>query len=326
MVDSLAELTIVVKQPPAPLELDDGVVGRPAQDGLEDAPRVREGAQRALGRGVDNVVRVAGRVAKVVRVAPLVHPGRLEEAPVVVVGRDRLARLGRQDDQVPHLVADEAAHVRRQARRLGEQGPLAAARGLLGPQPRGVELVVPALVALQLPAPEPAKVQVSLAVVGVDKGRRVDAEAAPDGFRVRDKGALGPVADGDADAEDALAVPGGEVEVVPPVPALSGVGGPELLADPGHVLGAQHHAVVHHVRVGRVQARRRVDVVVGHVVLVPVVVEGYVRLPVVRGVNVHAPVEDVGGRVRRVQVGYQWWCHFILISYSICFRLSRCFL
>lgn len=162
-----------------------------------------------------------------------------------------------------------------------------------------------ALVALQLAAPEPAEVQVRVARVGVHEGRGVDAVAAGDGLGVRREGPGGGVADGDADAEDGRRVARREEQVVPPV--LEGrVGRPELLRRPRHVLGAQHHAVVGHgaLAVRRVQRRRREHVVVGHVVLVAVVVELDVRLAVVRGVDVHAALEDVGGGVRRVEVGY----------------------
>ncbi len=48
----------------------------------------------------------------------------------------------------------------------------------------------------------------------------------------------------------------------------------------------------------RVERRRAEDVVVGHVVLVAIVVEGDVRLAVVRGVDEDLALEDVRRRVR----------------------------
>lgn len=107
------------------------------------------------------------------------------------------------------------------------------------------------------------------------------------------------VCDGDADAEDAFLVARREVEVVLPVLG-GGVGRPQLLGHPGHVGGLEGDAVVSRGSAGGVQ---REDVVVVHVVLVAIVVELDVGLPVVRGVDVELSLEDVGGRVRGVDVG-----------------------
>lgn len=314
VVDALAQLAVVMEEPPAALELDDGMVRGPAQHGLQDPPCVREGAEGRVPDGVDEVVRVAGRVAEVVLSRALVHPGGLEEAAVVVVGGDGRAGLGRQDDEVARG-GREAPHVWRQGRDLGEQRDLAGAGRLLRARPRLVErrdavrvrLAADhgALVALQLAAPEPAEVQVRVARVRVDEGRGVDAEAPRYRLGVGHERAGRGVADGDADAEHGRPVARREVQVV--LAVLEGrIGRPELLRRPRHVLGAQHHAVVGHGvgGVGGVQRRRREDVVVGHVVLVAVVVELDVRLAVVRGVDVDAPLEDVGRGVRRVEVGY----------------------
>ncbi|TLD22168.1 hypothetical protein PspLS_08025 [Pyricularia sp. CBS 133598] len=303
MVNPSTELAVVVEQIPLALELDDGVVRRPAQDWLEDPPAI---GKRTVGRvadGVAQVVGVAGRVGKVVLAVVLVHPGGLEEAPVVVVGQDALARLGRQDFDLAHLLV-ELPHVARQPGHLWAQGVDALAGGFVGPLERGVEHVVALLVALQLATPQAAKVDVRLLLgVVVDEDGRVDAEGALDGLRVRGKGPLGLVGDGDADAEYPLLVAGGEVEVVLAV-AGGGVGGPQLFGHPGDVLGAEGQAVVHD-GLGRVEAVGGEDVVVGHVVLVAVVVELDVGLAVVRRVDVDLVVEDVGRRVGRVEVGYQ---------------------
>lgn len=324
MINPSAELTVVVEQVPLALELDDGVVRRPSQNRLEDPPAVRK---RPVGRvtdGVAQVVGVAGRVGKVVLAVVLVHPGGLEEAPVVVVGQDALARLGRQDFDLAHLLV-ELAHVARQPGDLWPQRVDALARGFVGPLERGVKHVVALLVALKLAAPQPAKVHVRLLfrVVVVDEHGRVDAEGTLDGLRVRGEGPLGLVGHGDADAEDALLVAGGEVEVVLAV-ARGGVGGPQLLGHPGYVLGAEGQAVVHD-RLGRVDAAGGEDVVVGHVVLIAVVVELDVGLAVVRRVDVDPVVEDVGRRVGRVEVGYQGG-HFVFFFATIAlwFRLGVC--
>lgn len=300
MIKAFTQLAVMVEQPPPPLKLDDGMMGGPAQNGLENAAGVGKGAQRAFGCGVDEVMRIARRITKVVGFALLVHPGRLEEAAIMVVGPYGLTRLGGQDDEIAH-VAVELAHVVAQLGHLGKQGILVVTARLLGPQPARVELVGPVLVALQLAAPQAAKVQVGLPVA-VDEGRGVDAEATADGVRVRHEWTLGRVGHGDANAEDGVLVARGEVEVVLSVLA-GGVGGPELLGNPGDVLGLEHDAVVDY-GVGGVQGRGAEDVVVSHVVLVAIVIELDAGVTVVRGVDVDAVVEDVGRGVGCVEVGY----------------------
>ena len=301
MVHALAQLAVMVEQVRPALKLHNRVMRRPAQHGLEDPAAVRERAQGAVTDAVGEEVRVARRVREVVLAAPLVHPRGLEEAAVVVVALDGLARLRRQDGDLLHG-AVELVHVVCELGHAGALGRDALARALLGALPRGVKgLGVAVLVALQLAAPETAKVQIRVAVV-VDERGRVDAEGSLDGLRIRDKGALGLVTLGHADAEDALLVAGGEVQVVFPV-LRGGVRGPELLAHPRDVLGPEDDAVVRHLARRGVQAGRGEDVVVGHVVLVAIVVELDVGLAVVGGVDVDAVVEDVGGGVCGEDVG-----------------------
>lgn len=300
MADALAQLTIMMKQPPAPLEPHNRMMRRPPQHRLEYAPSVRERAKRRVAHRVDEVVRIARRVAEVVLLPPLMHPRRLEEPPLMIVRENRLPRLRRQDNQIPRRLL-ETPHIPRQRRDLRKERPLALARRLLRPQPRLVERRDAvrvrlaghgALVALQLPAPEAPEVQERVARVRVHEGRGIDAEAPCNGLRVRHEGTGGRGADGDADAEDGGVVPRREEEVVLAV-LERGVGGPELLRRPRHVLGAQHGAVVGDGVRGR-QGRGREDVVVGHVVLVAVVVELDVCFAVVRGVDVDLALEDVG--------------------------------
>jgi hypothetical protein len=97
-----------------------------------------------------------------------------------------------------------------------------------------------------------------------------------------------------------------EVEVVAAVLALRAVGGPHLLVDPGHVLGADGDAVVRHLAA---LLGEREDVVVDHVVLVALVVEAEVVLAVVAGVDVDLAVEDVRRRVGRVDVRHEGLGH-----------------
>ncbi|KAI9163634.1 Sn1-specific diacylglycerol lipase beta [Paramyrothecium foliicola] len=303
VVDALAELAVVVEEVGPALELDDGVVGGPAQDGLEDAAAIGEGAEGALGGAVAQEVGVAGGVGEVVGVAALVQPRGLEEAAVVVVAEDGLAGLGVEDGELLD-VAVELAHVGRELRGLGALGSLALAGDLLGALPLGVEDVVALLVALELAAPQAAKVEVGLTIV-VDEGGRVNAKAAANGLGFRGEGTLWGVAYGHADAEDALLVARREVEVEFTVGALGAVWCPHLLGDPGDVLGAENDAVVGDLARGGVERGDAEDVVVGHVVLVAIVVELNVRLAVVRRVDVDLAVEDVGRGVSRVDVGDQ---------------------
>ena len=58
------ELCIVIKEVPLALELDDGVVVRPAQHRFENLPPHREWTVRRGPRRVHDEVRVAGRVQK----------------------------------------------------------------------------------------------------------------------------------------------------------------------------------------------------------------------------------------------------------------------
>lgn len=110
----------MVKQIPLALKLGNRMVRRPAQHRLQDPPAIRERPERAVARGVHQVVRVAGRVREVVLPAVLVHPRGLEEAPVVVVRGQRLARLPVQDPQLLRR-ARKLQHVLAQARHAREQ-------------------------------------------------------------------------------------------------------------------------------------------------------------------------------------------------------------
>lgn len=292
MIHALAQLAVMVEEVRPPLHLRDRVVRRPPQHGLQDPAAVGEGAQGALPPREAEEVRVAGRVREVVLAAALVQPRGLEEPASVVVGGDGLARLRGQDGDLLDLPV-ELVHV------VGEFRHARTLRGLLGAGalaallPGGVVRgCLSSLVALELAAPDAAEVEVGLAVV-VDEGGRVDAVGTLNGLRVRGEGPLGAGALRDADAEDTVLVAGGEVEVVLAVLG-GGVGGPELLGDPGDVLGAEDDAVVCHGAGGGVEGGEGEDVVVGHVVLVAIVVVLGAGVTVVGWVDVDTAVEDVG--------------------------------
>ncbi|KAL1954283.1 hypothetical protein VTO42DRAFT_1425 [Malbranchea cinnamomea] len=309
MVFAAGERRVVVEEVPLALELCDRMMRRPSQDRFQDAACIGERTQGARSRGVNEVVRVSGRVGEVVCAVVLVHPGSLEEAPVMVVCLERLTCLGGQDDQVLHRRSERAHVVVQLGDARTQRGHIA--RGLLGSRPAGVERA--RRPALELSAPDPAKVQVGLAVV-VDKACRIDAVAARDGLRVWRERTLGTIALCDADAEDALLVARREVQKVLPVLG-GGVGRPHLLRHPGDVCGLEGHAVVGH---GPAHGVHGQDVVVVHVVLVSIVVVGLGGFDVVRRVDVESAVEDVGGRVRSVDVSNEGLvsghCDFALFS------------
>lgn len=206
--------------------------------------------------------------------------------------------------------AVKAVHILCKSSNTWALGGNTSTADLLGALPVLVKGVITLLVALQLAAPKAAKVQVGLAVV-VDEAGRVDTVAARDGLRVGREGTLGPIRDSDADAKDVLRVTGWEIEVVAAI-ALRSIGRPHLLGYPGNVIGAEGYSVVGDGG-GWIQRLRAEDVVVGHVVLVAIVVEGNVGLAVVRWVDINLAIEDVGGRVGRVDVcdeGRHSYCGF----------------
>jgi len=299
VVNTLAELAVVMEQPPTALEFDDGVMRGPAEHRLQDAATVGEGSIRAVANGIAQIMGIAGRVTKVVLPVVLVHPRGLEEAAVMVVSGDGLPRLGCEDHDFAHILS-ELPHVVRQLGHARAQSVHALSRRLLRPLPLRVKDVVALLIALQLAAPQTAEVHVGLAVI-VDENGWIDAVAALDRLRVRSEGTLRTVADGHTNSEDTLLVAGREVQIVLAV-LKGGIRGPKLLGDPRDVLHLEDHAVISHGG-SRVEGLSAKDVVVDHVVLVAIVVELDVGLAVVRGVDVDLAFEDVGGGVSCVDVG-----------------------
>jgi len=221
---------IVVEQEPPLLELNDTVMRSPALDGFQNTTSVLEWTVRSVTDGVDKVMGVAGRVAEVVLAVILVHPSSLEEALIVVVSHDRLARLVEQDQLAGRL--GNGVHVLAELGDSWVQRLDALAGWFLGPGHLVVELAG-LLPALQLSSPQTADVQVGLAV-SVGEDGRVDAVGALHVVGVWLEWALWLVGLGDTDAEDSVLVSGGEVEEV--LLAVFGHGGvwcPELLRNPG---------------------------------------------------------------------------------------------
>ena len=80
MGDIVAGHAVVVAQVPLALELDNAVVGGPADDGIEDDSLIGEGSVRIVADGIAQVVAVASGVREIVLAVVLVHPAGLKEA------------------------------------------------------------------------------------------------------------------------------------------------------------------------------------------------------------------------------------------------------
>ena len=76
----------MVEEVPLFFELNDGVVGGPAEDGSEDATWVGEGAVRRVSHSIDDFVGVSGGVGEIVFAVIFVHPGAFEVAAFGVAG------------------------------------------------------------------------------------------------------------------------------------------------------------------------------------------------------------------------------------------------
>lgn len=111
-----------------------------------------------------------------------------------------------------------------------------------------------------------------------------------------------------------------EVEVVLSVTTPCGVRCPQLLADPLDILHLQCDTVINDFSPNSVH---RDHMVIGHIILVPSVVERYVALSVVRGVHVNTPVERVGRRVRDVDAGQKLACHGDACAVDACGARER---
>ena len=268
------------------------MVRGPADHRLHDASLVGEGAVRPVAFGIDQVVGGAGGVGKVVFPVELVHPGTLEIAAVFVAGGEGLSVLI-EDLQLLRR-GPEMFHIRVQFRKDRSEGRLAAFR------PVSARIERAALPHLQLAAPQPAVVHISPAVVIHEHGG-VDAVTAGDIIRFSRERTGGIVRYSDADPENAVFVPGREIQVIFSI-LVRRVRRPHLLADPGHVLHMKGAAVIH---AGRVRVIHGKDVIVLHAVLVTVVVILAVVGDIVGRIHVDLPVENMGGGIRCKDMGDQ---------------------
>ena len=128
------------------------------------------------------------------------------------------------------------------------------------------------------------------------------------------EGAFRTVGNGHAEVEHAVIVLGREDEVVFAI-LLHHVTVPELLLSPGHLVLVEDDAMIGggvglHIVEGE-------HVVVTHLEVSAVVVEGSARLAVVRWVDVKTSVKHVGRRVGHVVLGEEIPCFHIYLYISI---------
>ena len=191
--------------------------------------------------------------------------------------------------KLQHIVA-HAYHTAGQGRHVGRTEKLGLLVGcraqvyafLLEPGRR--------LIPLQLAAPESAEIGVYLTIVVLEHAG-VDRERAADGLFLRNEGTLGTVADGDAQMEHSVIVLGGENEVVLAV-FLDDVVVPHLLLGPGHLVDIENDTMVGDVAI--LQVVEREDMVVSHLEVATIVVEGMTCLAVVTGIDIQLAVKHVG--------------------------------
>ena len=279
--------------------LQDGVVRGPAEHGLEDAALVGVRSVRIVGHGVDDVMGRAGGIGEVVFAVVLVQPRIFEIAAVLVAGLDR-GTVFVEDHDVARCLG-ELEHI------VLHEGDLRADGVFVPGRLRAVRIELAGAVFFELAAPEAAEAHVDLAVV-VHERARVDAEAAGDALGFGLERAFRDLAGGNAEAEIAVLVAGGEHEVVGVVLERD-VRRPHLRADPRDIVLGQRHAAVD--RIGGLVVHAE-HVVILHLVLVAVVVVLAVVRDVVGRVDVELVVEHVGGRVRGENVGderFSLLCH-----------------
>ena len=292
--DAVAGHTVVVEQPPAALVLHDAVVRGPAHDGLQQLALEAEGSVGVVADGEAKQMTVAGGIGEEVLLADLVHPGGLEEA-VGVASLQGLA-VGIEDDDAARCLGklkDIIAHADHKGGQRGHVGRAEELRLAVAGRAQVnafLRQLARRLVPLELTAPETAEVAVDLPVV-VLEDTGVDAEGAADGVLLRDEGALGALGDGHAQVENAIVVLGREDEVVAAV-LLHDIAVPHLLLGPRNLVHVEHNAVVGDRGCQGVSLQGE-NMVVAHLEMAAVIVEGSTGLDVVRGVDVQTVVEDM---------------------------------
>ena len=90
------ELAVVVKQKPLAFPLDDRVVGRPSQHRGENDATVSKRSVGRIRRGVDDGVRVTGRIGQVIATAIFMDPRAFKKSARIVASLELLNFIATQ--------------------------------------------------------------------------------------------------------------------------------------------------------------------------------------------------------------------------------------
>ena len=274
--------TVVVEEIPVAVILQDAVVCCPADNGVEDHTLIGERTVGIVADSIAEQVTVAGGVREIVSAVHLMHPAGLEES-VRVVGGEWLSLLVDDDDGTWHLA--ELHAVGRHTRHTCGDGRL-----LAGGEIFVLECFVVAI-PLQLSAPDTTEVDIDSTIV-VLEDTRVDAVGLADRVGLRDERTFGSVGDGHTQAEDTIVVLCRKDQMVLAVD-LHDIVIPHLLLRPGHVLDVEDLSAVGDVGFHRVAVDAQ-HVVVLHLEVTTVVVEGRTAVPVVGRVDIDLVVKHMG--------------------------------
>ena len=280
VVDPARQLAVVVKQVPLSMVLDDGMMRCPAEHRLQNAPAVGEGAIRAVGNRVHDVMRGSCRVGQIVLSAEFMHPRAFKIPPLLILRLQRVPVFV-QDHQMLRF-GFKMLHV------LIKLGEHRADRKVIafGTGSRGIEAA--GLPHFKLPAPKPAVDDIAPPVI-IAEHSRIDAVASGNIILFRREGTRGIVGNRDTQAENTVMVTGREVKVILSVFAC-GVRRPHLFADPGDVFHVQSASVIH---AGRVRPVHGQDMVVLHHVFAAVVVILTVMGNIVGRINIDLIPENM---------------------------------
>lgn len=259
------------------------MVCSPSLHGLKDPALVSKGPHRGVTSRIDDIVCIARAVAEIVlSTRPLMHPGRLEESPVVVIGVDGLPvtiinhELMNTSVERFHIIAQlrnswhESCFITRSLHRL-----------------ISICIELSRSPALQLPTPNTSNVKISLTII-VHQHSRIDAVASRDGFSFGLKRAFRLVTLRNPNPENPLLVPSRDIEVILPI-LIPAVRRPKLLRSLGDIFNAKGLAVDRSLPTYLIH---RQHMMVHHVVLTTIVVVRDIGPAVVGGVYVEFVVED----------------------------------
>ena len=276
------------------------MVGGPAYDGFEDNTLIGERAVGVVAYGVAQQVTVACRVAEIVLAIILVHPRGLEES-VRVASLQRLSVLVDNEHGTRSLgklqeVIIHASHQAGQGWHIGSREELGLAVRSWTEVHTFLQHLLGGNIPLQLSSPQSAIVAVDLPIIVLEH-TGVDAVSTTNGVLLRNERTLRTVSDGYSEVEHAVVILSREDEVVLAV-FLNNIAIPHLLLCPRHILNVEDYSVVgdlafHHVV-------HREHVIVFHLEMTAIVIEGCASLLVVTGIYIDASVKHVGCRISHI--------------------------